>query len=69
MGLNLSEEQRRRIEHEERVRLAEEQYRAQVRERLASAPPEKARSGRSSGRTILIVLVVMFIAYVILKSQ
>lgn len=67
MGINLSEDEKRRIEQEERVRVAENQYRAKVRERIASGDPATPRKSRS--RKLLILLVVLFIAYVWIKSH
>jgi hypothetical protein len=67
MGFRLSDEQKRRIEQEEKVRLAEEQHRAAVRERLISGEPEPRRSSR--GKKFLILLIVIFVAYVWIKSH
>ena len=67
MGIKLSEDEKRRIEHEERVRVAESQYRAKVREGIASGEPVSSRKLRS--RKLLILLVVIFIAYVWIKSH
>lgn len=66
MDFRLSDEQKRKIEHEEEARLAEEEYRGEVRKRLAEDPPERKRG---SGRTILIVLAVLFVLYLLSKSQ
>jgi hypothetical protein len=66
MDFQLSDEERRRIEQEEKVRLAEERYRAEVRERLTSAPePKKPRSNR----TLWIVLIVLFLLWAMSRSH
>ncbi len=63
MAARLTDEQKRRIEAEEEKRQAEESYRAEVRQRMASgedlAPP------RSGGRAKLILglLVLLFVVY------
>jgi hypothetical protein len=68
MAFSLSGEQKRRIEKEEEVRRAEEAYRAEVRERMASTPAEPVKSS-SAGRKIAIVLVLLIVAYLILKQH
>jgi hypothetical protein len=68
MAFGLSEEQKQRIEQEERVRLAEEKYRGEVRERLKTEPPEPTRPG-SSKRQLMILIIMLVIGYVLIKSH
>lgn len=63
----LSDEQKRRIEQEERVRLAEEQFRASVREKLVTAPEEPRPSGSGFFRRVLILGSLLLIGYLFLK--
>ena len=67
MGINLSADEKRRIEHEEHVRVAEAQYRAEVRKGIVSG--DRGRPRQSRGRTILILVVLMFIVFLWIKSH
>jgi hypothetical protein len=67
VAFGLSEEEKRRIEQEERVRIAEERYRADVRERIKKEP-EPAKSGFSS-RKLILVAILLVIVYVVIKSH
>ncbi len=64
--LKLSNDQKRRIEQEEQVRLAEEQHRAKVREGLVTEPDRG--SGRGGLLPILLILgIVVYIAILNLR--
>ena len=54
----LTPEEKQRIEDEERRRVAEEQYRAEVRARLQQ--PTTSRTNTSRGRDWLVILAVVF---------
>jgi hypothetical protein len=54
----LTPEEKQRIEDEERRRIAEEQYRAEVRARLQQ--PTTSRTNTSRGRAWLVILAVVF---------
>ena len=68
MAIKLSDEEKRRIEHEEETRQAQDQYRAQVRKQLIEDPqPVRQSGGIGKGRLILGVLFVLFILYLVVK--
>lgn len=70
MPLELSDDHKRRIEQEESLKLAEERYRWEVRQRLISAPPDAGgRSSSSWTSTILGVLLgVVLITVVVARA-
>ena len=64
--LKLSSDQKRRIEQEERVKLAEEQYRAKVREELVADPPERPSNPL---RRLLIFAILAAVVYFVVHSM